>query len=60
MKEGTKKKIDLGSDGKITFHLSDGEKRLLIKFDCDPKGLTKAGVGGLIDGLKRIRDKMRR
>ena len=60
MGKGTKKKIDLGGDGKITFHLSDDEKRLLIEFDCDPKGLTKAGVGGLIDGLKKIRDKMRR
>ena len=60
MNEGIKKKIDLGDDGKITFHLSDNEKRLLIEFDCDPKGLTKAGVNGLIDGLKKIRDKMRR
>ena len=60
MGKGTKKKIDLGSDGKVTFHVSDSEKRLLIAFDCDPKGLTKAGVGGLIDGLKKIRERMRR
>jgi hypothetical protein len=60
MSKGTTKKIDLGSDGKITFDLSDDERRLLIEFDCDRKGLTKAGVNGLIDGLKKIRDKMRR
>jgi hypothetical protein len=60
MNEGIRKKIDLGGDGKITFYLSDSEKRLLIEFDCNPKSLTKAGVNGLIDGLKTIREKMKR
>jgi hypothetical protein len=57
MAEG-KKKCDLGRDGTITFYVSEDAKRLLIKFDVDKKGLTKAGVNGLIDELKEIREKM--
>ena len=58
MSEGKKKKCNLGRDGTITFYLSDDAKRLLIKFDVDKKGLTKAGVNGFIDELKEIREKM--
>jgi len=58
MAEGKKKKCDLGRDGTITFYVSEDAKRLLIEFDVDKKGLTKAGVNGLIDGLKEIREKM--
>ena len=58
MAEGKKKKFDLGRDGNITFHVSEDAKRLLIEFDVDKEGLSKAGVNGLIDALKKIRDKM--
>jgi hypothetical protein len=60
MPEGTKDKLDLGRDGKVVFHLSESAKRLLIEFDCDAKGLSKAGVNGLIDGLRKIRGRMKR
>jgi len=55
-----KKQFDLGNDGKIICHLSSDAKRLLIEFDVDKEGLSKAGVNGLIDALKKIRDKMER
>ena len=55
-----KKEFDLGRDGTITCHLSEDSKRLLIEFDVDKEGLTKTGVNGLIDALKKIRDKMSR
>ena len=55
-----KKEFDLGRDGSITCHLSDDAKRLLIEFDVDKEGLTKTGVNGLIDALKKVRDKMSR
>ncbi len=58
MAEGKKKKFDLGRDGNITCHVSENGKRLLIEFDVDREGLTKTGVNGLIDALKKIRDKM--
>jgi hypothetical protein len=60
MAGGKKKQFDLGRDGTITCHLSEDAKRLLIEFDVDKAGLTKAGVNGLIDALKNIRDKMSR
>ena len=60
MPEGGKKKFDLGRDGTVTFHVSKNAKRLLIAFDVDKEGLTKTGVNGLIDALKKIRDSMRR
>lgn len=58
MADGKKKKFDLGNDGTIICHLSDDAKRLLIEFDVEKEGLSKAGVNGLIDALKKIRDKM--
>ena len=60
MPETIKKKVDLGRDGTITFHVSEDAKKLLLGFDADKQGLTKAEVNGLIDSLKKIRDKMRR
>jgi len=54
----TKKKFDLGKSGTITCHVSEDSKRLLIEFDIDKTGLTKTGVNGLIDALKKIREKM--
>jgi hypothetical protein len=60
MAQATKVKFDLGRDGTITFHLSENSKRLLIEFDVDKDGLSKSGVNGLIDALKKIRDKMKR
>jgi len=56
--DAKQKKFDLGRDGDITCHVSGDAKRLLIEFNVDPKGLTKAGVNGLIDALKKIREKM--
>ena len=54
----TKKKFDLGKSGTITCHVSEDAKRLLIDFDVDKTGLTKTGVNGLIDALKKVREKM--
>jgi len=58
MADGRQKEFDLGRDGTIVFHLSESAKRLLIEFHVDEKGLTKTGVNGLIDALKKIREKM--
>jgi len=54
------KEYDLGKNGTITFHVSEDAKRLLIEFDVEKEGLTKAGVHGLIDALEEIRKKMDR
>ena len=58
MADGTKKKFDLGKSGMITCYVSANGKRLLIEFDCEKEGLTKTGVNGLIDALKKVREKM--
>lgn len=60
MGEATKERVDLGRDGTSTLHVSENAKRVLIAFKVDGKGLSKAGVGGLIDALKKTRDKMKR
>ena len=60
MGQAKKEKFDLGRDGTITFHISENAKRLLIAFDVDEEGLSKSGVNGLIDALKKVRDKMKR
>jgi len=60
MKAGWKKKIDLGRDGNIIIYISENAKRLLIGFEVDKEGLSKAGVNGMIDALKKARDKMER
>ena len=60
MANTTVKEFELGRDGKIKLHLAKDAKRLLIEFDVDKEGLTKAGVNGLIDALKKIREKMKR
>lgn len=52
------KQFDLGKSGTITLHLSADAKRLLIEFDVDERGLSKTGVNGLIEALKKIREKM--
>ena len=39
--------------------MADG-KRLRIEAKLDEKGLTKTQVNGLIDALKKIREKMER
>ena len=58
MAAGKKKKFSLGKDGAIVCHVSNDGKRLLIEFDVDKDGLSKTGVNGLIDALKKTRDKM--
>lgn len=60
MEKATGKEYDLGRSGKVTFFLSDDKKRLLIAFDVDERGLSKTGVNGFIDALKKMRDKMDR
>jgi len=50
----------LAETGPSSLVLSDDAKRLLIGFEVDEKGLSKAGVYGLIDALKKARDKMER
>jgi hypothetical protein len=37
--------------------VAEDTKRLLIEFDVDKEDLTKAGGNGLIDALKKIREK---
>jgi hypothetical protein len=54
----TKSKFDLGKSGNITCYVSKDGKRLLIEFDVDKEGLTKTGVNGLIDALKKVRQNM--
>jgi len=58
MGDDSRKKFDLGKSGSITCHLSEDARRLLIEFDVDKEGLTKTGVNGLIDALKKVREKM--
>ena len=60
MGEARKEKIDLGRDGTITLYLSENAKRLLMAFEVDRDGLSKTGVNGLIDALKKTREKMKR
>jgi hypothetical protein len=54
----TKKKFDLGKSGTITCLVAEDGRRLLIEFSVDKEGLTKTGVNGLIDALKKVRVKM--
>lgn len=58
MGDAIKKKFDLGRNGQITCHVSEDAKRLLIEFDVEKEGLTKTGLNGLIDALKKMREKM--
>jgi len=58
MAESRKKEFDLGRSGTITCHVSEDGKRLLIEFATRKDGLSKTGVNGLIDALKKIREKM--
>ncbi len=53
-----RKEYDLGRSGRIVCHVSEDGKRLLIEFDVDKEGLSKTGVNGLIEALKKIREKM--
>ena len=53
-----RKHFDLGKSGRITCHVSEDGKRLLIEFDTQKEGLSKTGVNGLIDALKQIREAM--
>jgi len=53
-----KKKFDLDRNRSIICHVSEDAKRLLIEFDVEKEGLTKTGLNGLIDALKKIRNKM--
>jgi hypothetical protein len=53
--------LDLGHrSGSATLRLAADRKRLQVELAADPKGLDKTGVNGLIDALKKVRDKMDR
>ncbi len=53
--------LDLGHrSGSATLRLAADRKRLQVELAIDPKGLDKTGVNGLIDALKKLRDKMDR
>jgi hypothetical protein len=58
MADGKKYKFDLGKSGDFSCHLSEDGKRLQIDLDVEKEGLTKTGVNGLIEALKKVRDKM--
>jgi hypothetical protein len=60
MPDGKKKKFDLDRNATVTCHLSNDARRLLLEFQVEPEGLTKTGVNGLIDALKKVREKMER
>ena len=60
MADGKSKKFDLGNGCTIVCHVSEDRKRLRIAADVDEEGLTKTQVNGLIDALKKIREKMER
>jgi hypothetical protein len=53
--------LDLGHrSGSATLRLAADRKRLQVELAVDAKGLDKTGVNGLIDALKKLRDKMDR
>lgn len=58
MADGKKYKFDLGKSGGFNCLLSEDGKRLQVELDVEKEGLTKTGVNGLIDSLKKVRDKM--
>ena len=60
MAEGKKYKFDLGKSGNFNCFLSEDAKRLQVKLEVDEEGLTKTAVNGLIDALKKVREKMGR
>jgi hypothetical protein len=58
MAEGTKKKYDLGKGNSVICLVSDDGKRLRLELDVDKEGLSITGLNGLIEALKKVRDKM--
>jgi hypothetical protein len=58
MADGKSKKFDLGKGVTLVCHVSEDGKRLRIEADVDEDGLTKTQVNGLIDALKKIRERM--
>ncbi len=52
--------MGVGRCGAVTLHLSTDEKRLLLEFETEPEGLdSKSGPNGLIDALKKARERIR-
>ena len=60
MAGGKKKTYDLDRDSTVVCQLSEDAKRLVIELQVEKEGLTKTGVNGLIDALKKVREKMSR
>ena len=50
--------FDLGRSGSITCYVSDDKKKLLISFSTRPEGLSKTGINGVVEVLKKMREKM--
>ena len=42
----------------MTCQVTEGGKRLALAFAIDDRGFTKTGVNGLIEVLKKLREKM--
>jgi len=58
MADGKKYKFALGKSGDFNCLVSEDGKRLQIDLEVEKEGLTKTAVNGLIDALKKVRDKM--
>jgi hypothetical protein len=54
------KEFDLGKSGSIRCMVSEDRKRLHFELTIASEGLSKTGLNGLIDALKKMRDKMQR
>lgn len=54
------KEFDLGKSGSVTCHVSEDRKRIHFELTIAQGGLTKTGLNGLIDALKKMREKMQR
>jgi len=52
--------VGLGPCGDAILRLSADRKRLHVEFKVDVNGFDKSGLNGLIDALKKVRDKMNR
>jgi hypothetical protein len=58
MASGKTKQFELDRNNAVTFHLSEDARRLIIELQAEEEGMTKTGVNGLIDALKKMREKM--
>lgn len=52
--------VQVGKAEHITMYVSDDDKRLLLAFEVDPRGLSKTDVRVLTRALKQISEDMAR